>query len=106
VIIIVIIMDTIKAKTTEKLMVATSAVMNNDQIWMLFGSVGVATIVSQVIVSSFRSDVYEPFTDYLFPGLFESWVISSPGKRDIKIGQFLRKIVLWLVLTFVIILIF
>lgn len=99
-------MNKITKTTTNRLYVASNMVLNNDQLLKIFGGVGLATIFSQVFVSSFKNDVYEPFTDYIFPSLFDDWVIRNHGKRDIKIGSFLRKVVIWLTLTFLIFFIF
>jgi large-conductance mechanosensitive channel len=99
-------MNKIGKQTTQKFFSTTHKIINNDQILAFIGGVGIVTIISQVFITSFRNDVYEPFTDYIFPSLFETWVIKNNGKRDIKIGAFLRKIVIWVMIAFFIMFVF
>jgi hypothetical protein len=94
------------ATIAQKAEKATQIILNNKQIWKLMGTIGLITVMTRLFVDSFRNDVYEPFTDYVFPHLFETWIISNPGKRDIKIGLFLRKIIIWFLLAFLIVFLF
>ena len=90
----------------DKLTKTTTTLLNNKEIWKLMGVIGLVTAMTRLFVDSFRLDLYEPFTDYIFPTLFENWVITDPEKRDIRIGAFLRKILIWFLLAFLIIFLF
>lgn len=72
----------------------------------LLAAISIVTIMTRVFIESFRVDIYEPITDYIFPNMFKDIVIKNPGKRPIRLGSFIRKVLIWLISIFLIILLF
>ena len=69
-------------------------------------AIGLVVLMFQFVLVSFRTDVYEPLTEYIFQDLFKDLVIRKEGKPPIKVGAFLRKTLLWLIAVFLITLAF